>query len=831
MEKSHAIFSTDNSEQERDRLVSKDPVCGMTVEKESAAGNYEYKGQRYYFCGSSCLDKFRADPSKYVDAVSTRDDLRDNVAQDFASTAGQAEYTCPMHPEVRQVGPGSCPKCGMALEPLAPALPTIKTEYTCPMHPEIVQSEPGSCPKCGMALEPKAASMEQEEDNPELREMRTRFWASLLLTVPLFLLAIGEYFPSWPLNHLISARTLSWIEFAIATPVVIWGGWPFFVRGWQSIVNRSLNMFTLIGLGTGVAYVYSVVATVFPYMFPPSFRQEGGAVSVYFEASAFIVTLVLLGQVLELRARSQTGAAIKALLGLAPKTARLIHSDGTETDVPLDQVHPGDRLRVRPGEKVPVDGIVLEGRSSVDESMITGEPVPVEKQAGDKVTGATINGTGALVMEAKHVGSETLLAQIVRMVSEAQRSRAPIQKLVDVVAGYFVPTVVGVSVITFVAWSLFGPNPRLALALVNAVAVLIIACPCALGLATPMSIMVATGKGATIGVLFKNAEAIQALRKVDTLVVDKTGTLTEGKPRLVAVEPAPGFESAEVLRLAASLERASEHPLAAAIVAGAEARDIRMVGAEAFESVTGKGVRAKVQGLSVALGNSKLLEEMGIEAASLAGKAEAMRNEGQTVMLVAIDGKPAGLIGVADPIKATTAEAIGQLHREGIHIVMLTGDSRTTAQAVAAKLGIDEVIAEVLPEDKSAQVKKLQSEGRFVAMAGDGINDAPALAQAQIGIAMGTGTDVAMESAGVTLVKGDLRGIVRALQLSRATMRNIKQNLFFAFFYNAIGVPVAAGILYPFFGILLSPIIAAAAMSFSSVSVVSNALRLRTVKL
>lgn len=831
MEKSHAIFSTDNSEQERDRLVSKDPVCGMTVGKESAAGNYEYKGQRYYFCGSSCLDKFRADPSKYVDAVSTRDDLRGNVAQDSASTAGQAEYTCPMHPEVRQVGPGSCPKCGMALEPLAPALPTTKTEYTCPMHPEIVQSEPGSCPKCGMALEPKAASMEQEEDNPELREMRTRFWASLLLTVPLFLLAIGEYFPSWPLNHLISARTLSWIEFAIATPVVIWGGWPFFVRGWQSIVNRSLNMFTLIGLGTGVAYVYSVVATVFPYMFPPSFRQEGGAVSVYFEASAFIVTLVLLGQVLELRARSQTGAAIKALLGLAPKTARLIHSDGTETDVPLDQVHPGDRLRVRPGEKVPVDGIVLEGRSSVDESMITGEPVPVEKQAGDKVTGATINGTGALVMEAKHVGSETLLAQIVRMVSEAQRSRAPIQKLVDVVAGYFVPTVVGISVITFVAWSLFGPNPRLALALVNAVAVLIIACPCALGLATPMSIMVATGKGATIGVLFKNAEAIQALRKVDTLVVDKTGTLTEGKPRLVAVEPAPGFESAEVLRLAASLERASEHPLAAAIVAGAEARDIQMVGAEAFESVTGKGVRAKVQGLSVALGNSKLLEEMGIEAASLAGKAEAMRNEGQTVMLVAIDGKPAGLIGVADPIKATTAEAISQLHREGIHIVMLTGDSRTTAQAVAAKLGIDEVIAEVLPEDKSAQVKKLQSEGRFVAMAGDGINDAPALAQAQIGIAMGTGTDVAMESAGVTLVKGDLRGIVRALQLSRATMRNIKQNLFFAFFYNAIGVPVAAGILYPFFGILLSPIIAAAAMSFSSVSVVSNALRLRTVKL
>jgi Cu+-exporting ATPase len=718
----------------------------------------------------------------------------------------------------------------MALEHVSPVPSSSKTEYTCPMHPEIVRSEPGTCPLCGMALEPKTAGAEEEE-NPELKEMRRRFWLSLVLTTPLFIVAMGGYFPGWPLNHWISAQLLSWIELMIATPVVLWAGWPFFVRGWQSILNRSLNMFTLIGLGTGVAYGYSVVATVFPQIFPPSFRQEGGAVAVYFEASAFIVTLVLLGQVLELRARGQTGAAIKALLGLAPKTARLIQDDGSEVDIPLDQVQPGNRLRVRPGEKIPVDGIVLNGSSSVDESMISGEPIPVEKQAGAKVTGATVNGTGAFVMEAQRVGSETLLAQIVRMVSEAQRSRAPIQKLADIVAGYFVPAVVGISVLTFIAWSLFGPDPRLAHALVNAVAVLIIACPCALGLATPMSIMVATGKGATIGVLFKNAEAIETLRKVDTLVVDKTGTLTEGKPKLIAVEPAPGFESDEVLRLAASLERASEHPLAAAIVAGAEAQRIRLSSTEGFESVTGKGVKARVDGILVALGNRKLLDDLGIEVSLLTARAETMRADGQTVMFVAIEGHPAGLIGVADPIKATTPEAIQQLHREGIRVVMLTGDSRTTAQAVAGKLGIDDVIAEVLPADKSTQVKRLQSEGRFVAMAGDGINDAPALAQAQIGIAMGTGTDVAMESAGVTLVKGDLRGIVRALQLSRATMRNIKENLFFAFFYNAFGVPIAAGILYPFFGILLSPIIAAAAMSFSSVSVVSNALRLRGVRL
>ena len=810
-------------------LSATDPVCGMAVTPESSAGSYDHEGQKYYFCGPKCLEKFRAEPSKYVHASSAPEHTPPAARPAPHAAAGSTEYTCPMHPEVRQAGPGSCPKCGMALEPVSPAPAATKTEWVCPMHPEIVRSEPGTCPLCGMALEPRTATAEEEE-NPELKQMRRRFWVSLALTTPLLIFAMGEYFPGWPLNRTLSAQLLSWIELAIATPVVLWGGWPFFVRGWQSIVNRSLNMFTLIGLGTGVAYVYSVVATVFPQIFPPSFRQEGGAVAVYFEAAAVIVTLVLLGQVLELRARGQTGAAIKALLGLAPKTARLIQADGTEMDVPLDQVQPGNRLRVRPGEKVPVDGIVLEGSSSVDESMISGEPIPVEKQAGAKVTGATVNGTGAFVMEAQRVGSETLLAQIVRMVSDAQRSRAPIQKLADIVAGYFVPAVVGVSVLTFIAWSLFGPDPRLAHALVNAVAVLIIACPCALGLATPMSIMVATGKGATMGVLFKNAEAIETLRKVDTLVVDKTGTLTEGKPRLVAVESAPGFESREVLRLAASLERASEHPLAAAIVAGAEGQGVKLSAADNFQSVTGKGVRARVEGLQVALGNRKLLDELGVSGGSLAGNAEAMRADGQTVMFVAVEGNPAGLIGVADPVKTTTPEAIRLLHKEGIRVVMLTGDSRTTAQAVAAKLGIDEVIAEVLPEDKSSHVKRLQNERRFVAMAGDGINDAPALAQAQIGIAMGTGTDVAMESAGVTLVKGDLRGIVRALQLSRATMRNIKQNLFFAFFYNAFGVPIAAGILYPFFGILLSPIIAAAAMNFSSVSVVSNALRLRSVR-
>jgi Cu+-exporting ATPase len=684
-----------------------------------------------------------------------------------------------------------------------------------------------------MALEPRTVSVE-EEQNPELASMTRRFWVSVALTIPILVVAMADVIPGLSaMMQFASPRTWQWLEFILATPVVLWGGWPFFVRGARSLITRNLNMFTLIGLGTGMAYGFSVVGVLFPGIFPASFRGEGGEVAVYFEAAAAITTLVLLGQVMELRARSRTGAAIKALLGLAPKTARLIRDDGLEPDVPLDAVKPGDRLRVRPGEKIPVDGVVLEGASSVDESMISGEPIPVEKFKGERVTGATVNGTGSLVMRAERVGAETLLAQIVRMVGEAQRSRAPIQKLADVVAGYFVPIVVGNSALTFVIWALWGPNPRLAHALVNAVAVLIIACPCALGLATPMSVMVAMGRGASLGVLFKNAEAIELMRKVDTLVVDKTGTLTEGKPQLISVEPAEGFLGSELLRLAATLERGSEHPLAAAIVKGAEDRGASLSAgsAEAFESLTGRGVRGRVEGRTVALGNQKLLKELHADAGALAAKAEALRADGQTVMFVLVDGKIAGLVAVADPIKETTAEAIRQLHADGIRIVMLTGDSRTTAEAVARKLQIDEVVAEVLPQGKAGVVKRLQSEGRFVAMAGDGINDAPALAQAQVGIAMGTGTDVAMESAGVTLIKGDLRGIVRARALSRATMSNIKQNLFFAFVYNSVGVPVAAGILYPFFGLLLSPMIAAAAMSFSSVSVITNALRLRSINL
>jgi Cu+-exporting ATPase len=710
------------------------------------------------------------------------------------------------------------------------ATAAMKTEWTCPMHPQIVRDGPGTCPICGMALEPRTVSLEEEE-NPELKDMTRRFWVSVVLTAPLFLVAMAHLLPGETLGHFLSPERMGWIELLIATPVVLWGGWPFFVRASNSVVNRALNMFTLIGLGVGVAYIYSLVAVVAPGLFPVSFRGPDGSVGRYFEAAAVIVTLVLLGQVLELRARSRTGSAIRALLGLAPKTARRIAADGTEADIALDQVKPGERLRVRPGEKVPVDGVVLEGSSSVDESMVSGEPIPVEKHAGDRVIGATVNGTGAFVMQAEKVGSETLLARIVQMVAEAQRSRAPIQKLADVVAGYFVPAVVLIAIVTFAVWSLVGPAPRMAHALVNAVAVLIIACPCALGLATPMSIMVAMGKGATAGVLFKNAEAIEVLRKVDTLVVDKTGTLTEGKPKLVTVEPAPGQTEAALLRAAASLERGSEHPLAAAIVRGAEERGAAPSSAEGFESVTGKGVKGRVAGRVVALGNHALMEGLGVDAAPLAARAEELRRDGQTVMLVSIDGKLAGLLGVADPIKSSTPEAIESLHREGVRIVMLTGDSRTTAQAVGQRLGIDEVIAEVLPDQKAEKVRQLQAEGRIVAMAGDGINDAPALAQAQVGIAMGTGTDVAMESAGVTLVKGDLRGIVRARLLSRMTMRNIKQNLFFALVYNALGVPIAAGILYPAFGLLLSPIIAAAAMSFSSVSVIGNALRLRRARL
>jgi len=717
----------------------------------------------------------------------------------------------------------------MALEPAVVTAPKEKTEYTCPMHPQIIRDAPGICPICGMALEPR--TVVAEEENEELDDMKRRFWVSTALTLPLLIIAMSEMLPENPVLRMIAGRTVTWISFALATPVVIWGGWPFFLRAWYSLVNRSLNMFTLIGLGVSVAYLYSVVATLFPQIFPHSFTDHAGNVPVYFEAAAVITTLVLLGQVLELKARSSTGAAIKALLGLAPKTARRLRVDGSDEDVPLDQIMKGDRLRVRPGEKIPVDGIVLEGTSAVDESMVTGEPIPIGKRQRDPVIGATVNGTGSLVIQAERVGAETLLSQIVQMVAEAQRSRAPIQKLADLVAGYFVPIVILIAIITFIVWATVGPEPRMAFAIINAVAVLIIACPCALGLATPMSIMVATGKGAQAGILFKNAEAIEVLRDLNTLVVDKTGTLTEGKPTLVTVLPLQGFDEKKLLLLAASLERGSEHPLAAAIVKGAEERGVPVAKAEEFQSVTGKGVKGTVNGHSVALGNRALLEESGIDGAELATRAENYRGEGQTVMFVIVNGKPAGLLGVADPIKDSTPEAIRQLHEQRIRIVMLTGDSRTTAEAVARKLNIDEVVAEVLPNQKAEIVKRFQNEGRKVAMAGDGINDAPALAQAHVGIAMGTGTDVAMQTAGVTLVKGDLRGIVRAIRLSRATMKNIKENLFFAFIYNSFGVPIAAGILYPFFGLLLSPMLAAAAMSFSSVSVIGNALRLRRISL
>jgi Cu+-exporting ATPase len=698
------------------------------------------------------------------------------------------------------------------------------------MHPQIVRDAPGNCPICGMALEPMVPSLEVEESH-ELRDMQWRFWTSLILSLPLVVFAMSDAIPGGPLQHVLAPGALPWIQFVLATPVVLWGGAPFFARGFDSLRTRALNMFTLIALGTGAAYAYSLAAVLMPSAFPASFRTEAGEVPTYFEAAAVIVTLILLGQVLELRARSHTGAAIRALLGLAPKTARRIREDGSEKDVPLDGVKAGERLRVRPGEKVPVDGVVLEGRSAVDESMLTGEPIPVEKNPGDRVVGATVNQTGTLVIRAERVGAESLLAQIVRMVAEAQRSRAPIQRLADLVSSWFVPAVVLTALVTFAVWALLGPEPRLGLALVNAVAVLIIACPCALGLATPISIMVATGKGATAGVLFRNAEAIEVLRQVDTLIVDKTGTLTEGKPRLVSLLPAPGLAEGELLRLAASLERGSEHPLAAAIVAGAEARELALEKVEKFEARPGKGVLGDVGAKRVALGNIALLHELGIDPGPLGETAEALRREAQTAMFVAVDGRAAGLLSVADPIKETTPEAISELHREGLQLVMLSGDARATAEAVAAKLGLDQVVAEVLPEQKAEVVKHLQSEGRVVAMAGDGVNDAPALAQAQVGIAMGTGTDVAMESAGVTLVRGDLRGITRARRLSRATMRNIQENLFFAFIYNILGVPIAAGLLYPTFGLLLSPMIAAAAMSLSSVSVIGNALRLRRVRL
>jgi Cu+-exporting ATPase len=763
-----------------------DPVCGMRVGGEAIS--HEHAGHAYFFCSERCRARFAADPPHFLEPAP--------------------------EPAPEPVPPGP------------PAGHDTPTEWTCPMHPEIVRAGPGSCPICGMALEPRTISA-VEEENPELRDMSRRFWFAAALTIPLLLIAMGDILPGKPISRLFSPELRMWLELGLATPVCVWAAWPFYVRAVHSVRNLSLNMFTLIGLGVSVAFSFSVVAALFPDIFPASFRDRAGHVAVYFEAAAVITTLILLGQVLELRARSQTGAAIKKLLGMAAKTARRIRDDGSEEDVPLELVHVGDRLRVRPGEKVPVDGEVLEGTSSVDESMVTGEPIPVEKTSGDRVVGATINGTGALVMRADKIGKDTLLSRIVAMVAEAQRSRAPIQKLADVVSGYFVPVVVLIAIITFAVWSLWGPEPAMAYAIVNAVAVLIIACPCALGLATPMSIMVATGKGATLGVLFKNAEAIETMRKVDTLVVDKTGTLTEGKPKLVSVVPHGGIEEAEMLALVASLERASEHPLAAAIVRGAEERGVALTDTTDFASATGKGVRGTVGGRLVALGNRALMEDLGVSIEPLEGRAEELRADGQTAMFVAVDGALAGLVAVADPIKESTPEAISALHRAGIRIVMLTGDSETTARAVAAKLGIDDVVAEVLPDQKVDVVARLQEEGRFVAMAGDGINDAPALAKAAVGIAMGTGTDVAMESAGVTLVKGDLRGIVRAQRLSRATMKNIKQNLFFAFVYNAAGVPIAAGVLYPVFGLLLSPVIAAAAMSASSVSVISNALRLR----
>ena len=797
-------------------VMAIDPVCGMTVDEHAAAGNAEFAGKTYHFCSQQCLAKFRANPPEYVRLA----------AAPVAQVAGG--YTCPMHPEIRQATPGSCPKCGMALEPAAPPKSTA-TEYVCPMHPEVVRNAPGNCPICGMTLEPRTGATEDE--SPELVDMKRRFWISTVLAIPVFVMAMAaDLLPGFAPQR-ISFHSLQLVEFLLATPVVVWGGLPFFQRGWASLLSRHLNMFTLIALGVGVAWTYSAIGTFLPDMFPTTLRRVDGTLPVYFEAAAVITALVLLGQVLELRARSRTNTAIKLLLGLAPKTARIIRGDGQEEDIPLEQVMVGDTLRVRPGERIPVDGKVAEGASSVDESMVTGEAIPVEKHAGARLIGATVNGTGGLVMRAEKVGADTLLAQIVHLVSEAQRSRAPIQRLADTVSAYFVPVVVLIALLAFAVWMVWGPEPRFAHAIVAAVSVLIIACPCALGLATPISIMVGTGRGAMVGVLIKNAEALEIMEKVDTLVTDKTGTLTEGKPRLTSLLALEGFKDNDILQLGASLERASEHPLAAAIVKGAEERGLVLPEVSKVQAISGKGITGQVGSRMVAIGNQKLFVDLGITLGGLLERADALRAEGQTLMFVAVDGRPAGLIGVADPIKESTVEAVQALHSAGLQLVMITGDSRATAEVVARKLGIDRVVAEVLPEQKAEIVKRLQAEGRVVAMAGDGINDAPALAQAQVGIAMGTGTDVAMESAGVTLIKGDLRGIVRARLLSQATMRNIRQNLFFAFIYNVLGVPLAAGLLYPFFGLLLSPIIAAAAMSFSSVSVIANALKLNRVKL
>ena len=842
-----------------------DPICGMTVDPESAAGRYQYKGEMYYFCARSCLERFKADPEKALQR-----------AQAPLISMGKTK-PLPMMMPAQPAAKGELdPVCGMTVQPETaagshthggttyyfcsasclekfkndPAFYLIppsqrqpkneppqagtKVEYVCPMDPEVLEDKPGPCPICGMALEPRVVSLE-EGPNPELVDMSRRLWISAGPALLVMLLSMADMIPGRPPDVLGTGKLLNWVQWVLATPVVLWGGWPFFQRGWASVVNRAPNMFTLIAIGTGAAYAYSTGATFMPELLPASFRLHDGSVAVYFEAAAIITVLVLLGQVLELRARSQTTSAMKALLGLAPKTARLVEHGGREREIPLEQVRVGDRLRVRPGERVPVDGVVVEGATLVDESMVTGEPMPSEKQAGTTVTGGTVNGTGSIIMEARRVGRETLLARIVQMVADAQRTRAPIQRIADIAAAYFVPFVVAISVITAVAWAWWGPEPRLAYALVNAVAVLIIACPCALGLATPMSIMVGTGRGATAGVLVRKAEALEVLGKVDTIVFDKTGTLTEGKPKLTTVRFVPPWTDQELLRLAASLERSSEHPLASAVVAGAERRGIALSPAEQFQSITGKGVMGTVSGRRVAVGTAAFLQEdaglteqrlkvLGDEAASL-------RHAGQTVLFVAIDGQVVGLLGVADPIKASTASAVKELKAQGVELIMVTGDHRSTAERVAGQLGIEAVHAGVLPQDKGRIVSELKSHGRVVAMAGDGINDAPALALADVGIAMGSGTDIAMESAGMTLIKGDLRALVRARRLSQATMRNIRENLFFAFAYNIVGVPIAAGVLYPVWGLLLSPMIASAAMTLSSVSVISNALRLRHVEL
>jgi P-type Cu+ transporter len=809
-----------------DEVVTEiDPVCGMKVAPQKAAASAQHAGRTWYFCCQGCKTKFEADPRKYD---GSRPAGLVSIGSSPITPPAAGNYTCPMHPEVQATKPGVCPKCGMALEASDPAAGMERTEYTCPMHPEIIRDGPGACPICGMALEPRTVTAHAE--NPELAAMTRRLWVGAGLTLPLLAIMVSDFLPGHPLQQLLQGRLLGWLEFALATPVVLWGGLPFFERGWASLVHRSLNMFTLIAIGSGAAYLYSVVAVAAPSLFPAAFRDASGNLGLYFEAAAVITVLVLLGQVLELRARSQTGSAIQSLLGLAPKTARRISPDGSENDIDLSQVVIGDLLRIRPGEKVPVDGVVTDGRSSVDESMVTGESIPIEKTEGAHVVGGTINGTGSLVMRAERVGASTLLAQIVKMVSEAQRTRAPIQRLADKASSYFVPAVLVAAAITFVVWSMIGPQPRYAHALVNAVAVLIIACPCALGLATPMSIMVGTGRGASEGILVRNAEALEMMEKVDTLVVDKTGTLTEGKPRLSTIVAAEGVDQTQLLQQVASLEQQSEHPLAAAIVGAAKEQKLSLLPVTDFASLTGKGISGAVQGTRLTAGSAALMRELGASLGMLEQQAEALRKAGETVMFVARDNRLAGLLAVADPLRESTQQAIEELKRDGIKVVMVTGDNRTTAAALAQKLGI-EFEAEVLPAQKAESVKRMQAAGAFVAMAGDGVNDAPALAQAQVGIAMGTGTDVAMKSGGIVLVKGDLRGILKARRLSRRAMGNIRQNLFFAFFYNGLGVPLAAGVLYPAFGLLLSPMIAAAAMSFSSVSVIANALRLRNAPL